>query len=349
VNGAKPMRTCETLANVLSVIALGLMTSIAVMAQATVQMDQYGRWVNGVSEPWYFPESISKEVIGSIQKKWSADQEETNARDGNEWEGTYFTGGDTHGSYLRWSQRGGFVLMDVDKCAATVMGFSYGKVISSPNLIQILPEKAVTPSARHSHGMQAAIRFLPVSWQGKKYLVSEDKISEFCDYVAGLGKYNDWAGNYIELEAFFSKLDKEVIGSVDALSKPARIVKDSFDAPIVPPGYERFIRKPIVVTVIALGRSYRKHDPENEWWDHLITPLTMDVGQARVRRQMKFRLANSDETIQVTKVSAHISRGIIVRSVRKQPCVRFSDTDDCTETDYPPIEIGLKASTSPFR
>ena len=117
--------------------------------------------------------------------------------------------------------------------------------MSSADLIQLLPENAASAPQNHGHAMQAATRFLPVSWRGNSYLVPEDDIADFGDYVAGLGRYNEWAGNYIEFAEFFTRFDKEVPSveetSIDS-SEPNDLLKDQ---PVVPPGYERFIKKPI--------------------------------------------------------------------------------------------------------
>ena len=183
--------------HIIFVVALLLMASPTAFAQASAPIDQNGRWLNGVSEPWWFPESISKDDINNVQLKWAAIENENTTSHSEEWTGNYFSGSDTHGSYLRWSKQNGFVLLQVNKCAAQVMSFSYGKVVSSADLIQLLPENAASERQNHQHATQAATRFLPVSWRGDSYLVPEDDIADFGDYVAGLGKYNEGAGNYI--------------------------------------------------------------------------------------------------------------------------------------------------------
>lgn len=320
--------------------------------RSPAQLDQYGRWINGISEPWMFSESTSKEEINSAQQRWSEIGAENGAGVEKPWVGTYFAGSETHGSYLRWSLRNGFVLMQVDKCAAQVMGFSYGSVIFNQDRIQLLPLKTVSSTTGHGHVMAPSLRFLPVTWRGDRYLVPEDEIADFGNYIAGLGKYNDWAGNYIEVVEFFAKLEREVAGTVDELARPTASNKEEreIDLPIVPPGFERFIKRPIDITITGVGKAWVRRDGENPWWDHLIVPITVSAGQAEgVSTKMKFRMADSDEIIIVTKAGAHSSQAIVVRSTRKKPCVKFSKDDDCGDMDYSSIRVGFKASTSAFR
>src|SRR5688500_11419124 len=89
------------------------------------ELDPQGRWINGVTEPWWFPDNIPAEDIKSAQSVWNSIGKQT-AVDGLT--GDYFIGSDTHGSYLRWMD-GRYVLFNVDKCQAKVMAFSYGTVV----------------------------------------------------------------------------------------------------------------------------------------------------------------------------------------------------------------------------
>ncbi len=343
------------LPNIILVIAL-LMGAPTAFAQASAPIDPYGRWLNGVSEPWWLPESISRDDTNQVQIRWSAIENENTTSRAEEWTGNYFSGSETHGSYLRWSKQSGFVLVHVDKCAAQVMSFSYGRVVSSADFIQLLPENAASARQNHGHLMQAATRFLPVSWRGNFYLVPEDEIADFGDYVAGLGKYNEWAGNYIEIAEFFTRFGKEVSSvettSIDK-SEPNNLLKDR---PVVPPGYERFIKKPIDALITTVGKSYVKRDSEDESWDDLLTPVSINVGSAKgLRVKMSLRVVssrefgNDDEFVEVTQVSLHSAKGVIKRPVRKRPCVKFDPADDCKDPDYQTIKTGWRITTVPLK
>jgi hypothetical protein len=347
------MRTRSIFKRLIPVIGLLLIAAVIGCAQETAQLDEYGRWVNGVSEPWSFPDSFSKEEIRAAQTQWTSIGSDNGISTKKAWEGNYLLGGETHGSYLRWSQQNGFVLIHVDKCAAQVMGFSYGRVVFKPNMIELIPDKTTSRKgdahqAHDAHQAGQPLRFLPVMWRGNRHLVPEKEIAHFGDYVAGLGDYNNWIGTAIESVDFFAQIDQESGRTADRAATSSNS-QSLLDQPQVPAGFEQFMKKPIRITVIAVGKDWRRPDTENPWWDHLIVPLTINAGQSRgIIPGMKFRIADSDEVIEATSVGSHRSQAMIVRNARKNPCVKFSDDDDCTGMDYKPIPVGIKASTSPF-
>ncbi|MBV9958786.1 MAG: hypothetical protein JO360_10210 [Acidobacteria bacterium] len=298
------------------------------------------RWKNGIGEPWWFdPAPMTQAEIALAKSRWEMIAANRNAT-ADEWAGDYSNGGDTHGSFIRWSPEAGFVLFRVDKCRATVMNLDYGRASASPTLIEFFLEvNKLMAGHRHAHA-QRSLRFVPVKWRGAHYLIPESEMDVFGDYVAGLGKYNDYGLSVFEWSPFFSKMGD----SVD--ETPAQAW------PQVPPGYERFLKHPIEGRITAIGRSYVRPDAENEWWDELLLPVTVNVGRAEgIKRGMKLLLTGPDdsEKIEIVRAGLHTSRGIIVRSVRKRPCVKFSEDDDCTGFDYEEIEIGRQISTSPFR
>jgi len=321
-------------------VSIGSVVSLSANAQSVPELDPYGRWINGVSEPWWFEKSLAKEDVFAAQKKWVAIEQENQHSPKNKWPGDYFAGSETHGDYLRWSPGNGFVWLRVNKCMATVMSFSYGDVVSAPNLIQMLPQKAVNGSQDHGHSSQTAVRFLPVVWRKSQHLVSENQMDEFGNYVAGVGTFNDWVGSYLEVEPFFSSLTGELKEESEN-----NVSREAPEVPIVPPGYERFIKKPIYATVTSVSKAYRRSS-ENEWWDDFVTPVKVKLSRIGAKAKMKFRISDSDEVIEITDVRRRSAEGIIVRPIRKSPCVKFAVDDDCSGAEYAPIEVGLKASTS---
>ena len=96
--------------------------AISTAAQSTSQFDDYGRWVNGVSEPWFFERDHPKEEVQLAQQKWSDLENDLKRTSQHRWQGDYFEGSSTHGDYFRWS-KAGFVWLKVDKCRATVKSF----------------------------------------------------------------------------------------------------------------------------------------------------------------------------------------------------------------------------------
>ena len=323
-----------------------------VYGQGFDELDPQGRWINGITEPWWFPDNISAEDIKSAQSVWSSIGKQT-ALDGLM--GDYFIGSDTHGGYLRWMD-GRYVLFNVDKCQAKVMAFSYGTVVFSPDLVQLIPEKKASGSTNHRHGPETKLRFLPVIWRNTRYLVPENEIAEFGNYVAGLGEYNSPDFIFLEFAQFFVKLRDTASSAVEDPGGIQRRRSDLFIVPSVPQGYERFIKKPIDGNIVSRAKSYVRKNAENEWWDDLIIPVSINVGSANgLKEKMFLRVVGTDgfggnlEYVEITKVGFKLSRGIIARPIRKIPCIKFAPTDDCENPDYQAIKVGFRVTTNPVR
>lgn len=332
-----------------------LICMCACVSICEAQTDSYGRWENGVSEAWWFdPAEFAAESISEVQTRWQNIGVENDGSKDNGWQGDYSSGGETHGTYMRWSRQGGYVLMNIDKCAARVMGFSYGTAEASDALVEF--KTVFKQSSSHTHGHAHSpppvkIRFLPVTWRGVRYLIGENEIADFGDYAAGLGNYNRGLGEFMISDAhdFFYKI--KVQAQKDQANEDQPNEKDK-SLPVVPPGYERFVKKPIEAKLTSVGTGYRKIARENEWWDDFVIPVTISAGQASgVKRKMSLRLVGLEgfggieEIVEIKQVGLRASRGVIVRPIRKNPCVKFSDEDDCAEPEYLPLKVGLQLTT----
>jgi hypothetical protein len=258
----------------------------ACAAISAAQTDSYARWENGVSEAWWFDSAdFSAESISEAQTRWQSIGAENDAAKHSGWQGDYASGGDTHGAYMRWSPQGGYVLMHVNKCEARVTGFSYGTADAAGALVEFKTAFKQSSSHSHVHGHDSTpvkIRFLPVTWRGVRYLIGENEIADFYDYTAGLGNYNRGLGGFTIIEAtdFFYKIKDEADEKDKGL-------------PVVPPGYERFVKKPVEAKLTSVGTGYRKVDRENEWWDNFVIPVTINAGQANgVKRKMSLQVIN---------------------------------------------------------
>ncbi|HEX8143926.1 MAG TPA: hypothetical protein VF553_15110 [Pyrinomonadaceae bacterium] len=325
---------------------LGLLCFTAFAPSTPAQNIEPERWENGVTEAWWVDgETVSKEELAAARSLWKAIEDENRAVS-NEWAGDYFIGSDTHGSYLRFSREKGFVLAQVDKCQARLMGLSYGKVIVTPTLVQLLPEHGARSTHTHAaHGQATASKYIPVVWRGSHHLIPETEMADFGDYIVGLGKYNAWVRDgfmYGESVEFFSKLESESAGGEGQT--------------IVPPGYERYLKKPIDAKIVKVGTGHRRVNRENEWWDELIIPVSLNVGSAEgVKSGMIFRLIGTrgfggfGESVEVRSVGLHASGGVVVRTIRKSPCVKYQETDDCANPEYERLVTGWAVTTDPFK
>lgn len=320
----------------LILIALLVLLGPTAVAQ-TSQTEIPERWDTGVSEPlWFYPET-PREQIKQLMARWDTLATEVGRLETGSKAGNYGHGGETHGSLLRWSPTNGYVLLHVDKCAASVMGFSYGSVIATPTTLTLIPEVDFKRDHGHGHTKHNVVsnKFLFVEWRSISYLVRDRDMTDFLDSLAGLGKYNDSAIWDIG-PAAYSKGGKET-GTAD-------------DLPAVPPGYERFIKRPINLTITAVGprivrRSRDQYSDEPQYESR--TSVTISGGRLEgVKPGMKFHVLDSQESDQVVvhTVGAQSSRGAIIRYVEPKPATHFKQWPDYDR--YPQVRVGWKISTS---
>ncbi|HKO98870.1 MAG TPA: hypothetical protein VJU86_17855 [Pyrinomonadaceae bacterium] len=318
-------------------------------------LDQYGRWMNKIGEPWWFPETLSKDLSAAAQLRWESIAASKSSAT-NVWSGDYFKGGDTHGTYLRWSSAGGFVIFHVDKCAATVTGLSYGTVEASADHVKLLVEARGATSTGHVHSVATSesINLIPVIWRETRYLVWGNQIEEFSDYITGRGQFND-SSIYFEYLPFFAKSsDNSSIAEESGKSQPRN--PNAFEGPLFPRGYEKFIKKPIDAIITARGKDFVRDNSDNEWWNDLIMPVSLSAGANQgLKIGMLLRVVGAtgfgggEELVRITSVAHSSAKGVIERPIRKVPCVKIDVTDDCANPKYRPVRVGARLTTNPVR
>lgn len=295
-------------------------------------------WIPGVGELLRHDyRRYSKEDVAAAQAKWEQIEEDNRRAQEDEWSGNYTIdypaelGGGTALDEFRWSPQSGFVEVYVYTCTPELRRLNYGSVFSSSSMVQLLPDRA--PQSPGGH--EPATRYLKVKWGARHYLIPEERLAIFCDRAAGLEMRKEGG---IVIHDFYLKTDD--------LEKQAEAM------PVLPPGYESFVKEPIDARITAVGAGFRKIDRENDWWDEFIVPVTINAGSARgVKRGMSFNARGFEEaeTIKITQVGQKSSAGVIVRSIRKQPCVKIDETDDCQSPAYAPVRVGLKMTTRPLQ
>lgn len=306
---------------------------ILCFATSFAQPQNYAEWENGVTERWWVDLSkFSRQELDTAIERWKLiEMDNKNVRP-HEWAGGYFTGSDTHGTYMRWSQQTGFVMAQVNKCAAQLMGLSYGRVTISPTSVDFIFEHHKS-SGSHGHtkshiATPTTIRFVPIKWSYDQYLVQENEMAEFGDFVAGLGKYNQ-EFVWVDGLEFFARSTSEAKSNYE-------------DLPQVPFSYKHFIKKPIdaEITVVGVPRQKRVRSYDDSWQYESHTRVSLNVGAAHgVKRGMYFRVLSSDqgESVKVIRVGQYSSEGIIVR---------WLDEDKQEYARYPKIQVGWQLSTS---
>jgi hypothetical protein len=319
--------------------------------QAVAQIDRWGYWQNGVSEAWWFSTAdFNADDADRAIARWNEIGAEPHDAS-EEWAGDFFSGGETHGTYLRWSPQGGFVIAHINKCEARAMEVTYGRVNVTKSLIEFIPEfhggsRQHGEEVHHESEPLSIIRFVPVSWHGILHLVRPGEVSSFCDFAAGLGEHNagfnpaGWLG--LEYD-FFYKLNSN--GSETA-----------GDLPIVPPGYEKFVKNPIEANIKSLLRRSVKRIPTvggpSAYESHSMVWIT--AGSANgVKPKMIFRVRDSegDDTIEIVRVTRASSLGRIVRSLDDDSNETYYDGDPKLNKQlakrFPPIANGWRVTTAP--
>ncbi|HJU54275.1 MAG TPA: hypothetical protein VJ715_06880 [Pyrinomonadaceae bacterium] len=335
-------------------LLLSLSCYESAFAQNALELfDQHGRWANGVSEAWRFPDSVPKEEIRKLISLWESIAKDNQQSSGGEWAGDYFIGGETHGSYMRWSLESGFVSVAVNKCEAKVVEFSYGKAMNLTPVIQLTTEQTVSSGHSHgrSHSIQGAINFVPVKYRGERILIPEDKMSDFGDYVAGLGDFNGALAIHYDLGApFFYKLG------------PVSAVESAVGGAVVPQGYEKFLKKPVETLITKVNKRVVKSEfnyeaPSGAVISYAVTytapvsvtSITLDAGSAAgIKRGMVLWAVGTGDEVRITRADPHTSVGIIVRNLNDKGRETFYDNEAERERLYPRVRAGWKLTTSPF-
>ena len=323
--------------------------------ETRAQFDEWGRWENGITEAWWLdPGEFTNEDAFGAATIWKRAGEETAGAQGGPWVGDYFRGSETHGTYLRWAPRAGFVIAHVNKCEARVMGLVYGRVEVTPTVVRFFPELDKVPAGSHhgggDHGAKrhaeprAVIRFVPVEWRGQRLLVGEEEMGGLGDYAAGLGEYNDTGMlMFLGYDPFF-------------LRSHGAAGWEGVGAPVVPPGYERFLKRPIRASVTAVGgrqvrRGYTVEGANRSvtYERASVTYVTINAGTEQgVKEKMVLRVVRPDEGEEVFVVRARrrSSTAIVVRDLDERGREIYYDSS--RERRHAKVAAGWRLTTSLF-
>lgn len=339
-----------------ALLACALACATAARAQALpearAQLDEDRRWVNGVTESWWLADGFTDADASAAAARWKAIGDELAGAKGAAWTGDYFRGGETHGTYLRWSPRAGFVIAHVNKCAATVMGLVHGRVEATPGLVRFFPELDKHAAGGHgghdaarSHaGPRDVLNFVPVEWRGGRVLVAEEEMADFGDYVAGLGRYNQWVSFiFLDYSPFFFHMGKDEAGGSPS--------------PAVPPAYRRFLKKPVEARVTSVGRRILRRDyhvkGENTSMSFeraSLTYVTIDAGSERgVKPGMILRVVRDGEeedSLLVVRAGRRASTAALVREVDERGAETFYSHAESREKRRSKVTAGWRLTTS---
>lgn len=321
------------------------------LQEARAQLDEDRRWVNGVTESWWFAEGFTDAEASAAAARWKAIADDLAGAKGAAWTGNYFRGGETHGTYLRWSPRAGFVIVHVNKCAAMVMGLVHGRVEATPDLLKFFPELDKHPARGHgghadgAHaGPRDVLNFVPVEWRGGRVLVGEEEMADFGDYVAGLGRYNQWVSfAFLDYATFFYRMGEDAPGGSPF--------------PVAPPAYRRFLKKPVKARVTSVGRRVIRRDYQIDGENTSmsferasLTYVTIDAGSERgVKPGMILRVVGDGEeedSLVVMRAGRRASTAAVVREVNERGAETYYSHAESRQKRRSKVAAGWRLTTS---
>lgn len=330
----------------LAIAILTLCFSLAAGRSAQAQVDKWGAWDNGITEAWWLSsKTFTNDDLANAIARWNSIGQVTSPG----WEGDYFIGSEVHGTYVRWSREGGFIIAGVDKCQALVMSVTYGRVDAAPNTIRFIPEfdKNSKSDGHHSGKRAATLAFIPVKWRDSLYLIPENEIEDFADYAAGLGQYNGLNATeaFLPESHFYSKY----------AGKPLLN-----DVPVLPDEYQRSVKRPITGEITAvvgrkLQRNYsyefksESYSFANQYELASLTFVTVNIGSMHgAKKDLFLRIVqpNLGEAICLVEVGPTSSKAILVREVENQK-ETFYDHEVEREREYPRVKAGWTLTTAP--
>lgn len=329
---------------------------VCAASNVQAQIDKWGYWQNGVSEAWWFsPAQFTTQQADEAIARWKDIGDENHAAAPNEWIGTYFSGSEVHGTYLRMSPRGGFVIAHVDKCQAKVVGLTYGSVEFSPSVVKLIPQfhsVNTAHGASHSHAkMPREMRFVPAKVNAAQLLIEEKEMASFGNYIAGLGNYNFSDFHYSFSTEFLTRFGREDTDQTDE-------AKDRPPVVVVPDEYARYLKQPIEATITRVGRvqvhkTYGYQNSDGTGATHTapvnLTTVVVSAGTAQgLKRGMFLNVIDprQNERVRILRVGRTSSTGVIVRDLDENGQEVLFDHE--TEERYSKIVAGRKLTTSPF-
>lgn len=308
--------------------------SLLVTFPASAQIDASERWDTGKYEAWFlnFKRYTKSDVIAA-QAKWRALEAEEAV---DEWAGVYTPICDdceVSLDKLRWTQKSGFLKFYVYTCLPELRALDFGSAVESLTTVYLFPEYP----ADSGRSPRPAMQYLKVKWGERHYLIAEDKVSEFCDWVAGVEVHSK----------------NEVLGVKDFYLKDGDTEMPVTGLPSLPRGYEHLLKRPIEAKIIAIGKSYVERDEDAESCEkRTVIPVTLNVGSAKgVAVGMKFDSVAEDmsDKFIITSVGKHSSRAVSEQGW--EPCEDSAEVQEEQSTDKdkyePEIKVGLKLTTRP--
>ncbi|HLM00923.1 MAG TPA: hypothetical protein VK400_07685 [Pyrinomonadaceae bacterium] len=271
------------------------------------------------SRLYHLYERYSKEDIVKFREKLDLLK---NAQFADEWEGIYTVGyEETVGfSQFRWRNDVGFLSFHIYTCLPELRSINYGKIINTPDFIQLSPEYAENSPRRH-----AAAKYIKVKWGEHRFLVEESALPAFAEKAVGIFVNPDDPEN----ENYHKWINHWVQGDFE---------KPYAGLPEFPEKYKKFQRLPIEAKIIAVGKRAVEENAASY-------TVTINAGRNKgVKKGLHFDVPEIEQNLEITQVNDATAVGIIARSIDE------NENDQCFGDDFnkiicPKIKSGLKVKT----
>jgi hypothetical protein len=319
-----------------------VLVTVAIFAVTKGQVSESRYWYP--IEPFRIEVDTKNPEVRELLERWDRIGNETQGLT-NSSAGMYVKSG-YNGWLLRWAPQAGFVYVYHSE-GLSIIDFSYGKVEVTSSEIRFIPERDMRETFRNRK-LSTPLIWVAAKSPPLKFMIPQEEIKNFGEFIAGLRDYNDFNGPCCEFDPFFvSKV------STDELAQGVSI----------PDEYQRFMRRPITGRIVSIGkrrivRGYWMHRNlfGNLFPESSLTPIAIDIGRIHgLRKNMLLRFAGEqfnlrEQYIQITSVRRQTAVAVVIRSIDKHNHENYLDNpiESDKRISYPPIRAGMRVTTSPI-
>lgn len=309
--------------------------------------DEHKRWYTGPNaEPWFYFFGIAEADVRNSIEHWETVGKDLTNLGASLAKGRYYSGGETHSSYLRWSREKGFIWLHVDHCQGGPMRILRGRVETEPEAVLLVPETILgLPSNDGGHGdhgnhssQPKQFRMLSIKWMGAAYLIQKEHLADFADFSSGLGEYN--TSYRIDLGEPF------LVMGTDEAETGSR----EYTPPIYPRGYESFHKPPIRGSITSIAKARRQIDADSDSHDRLVTTIKLKLeGAAVTTAPIKLLPVGQErgftEEFELRSIKGNVATVVHSRSIPKRSCA-VTELEDCKAGDHLKLRVGIVLSSN---
>ncbi|HEX8734150.1 MAG TPA: hypothetical protein VF721_02430 [Pyrinomonadaceae bacterium] len=284
----------------------------------------------GDSRLYHRYDRYSKEDLAKFKEKLDL-MKDAGFKD--EWEGIYSHAyEETVGfSQFRWQKNAGFVNFYIYTCLPELRFVDYGKIVETPDYIQILSERADNSSAE-----PAASKYVKVKWGEHRFLVEESALSAFAEKAVGIylrpektddENYDKWIDHW-----YRGDFEKPFVG-----------------LPEFPDKYKKLQRQPVETRITSVSK--RAIEKEKELGDRFYNAetafyyVTIGAGKNKgLKKGLTLDVPEIEDSVYILQVNQTSAVGVLVRGLnddKNEICFG----DDSNEIVCPKIKSGLKVKT----